>query len=368
MEFRSSFVLFVAMFGFVPQSLQAVDQQTITLRTDQLRRMSEIERGHLNRNIEEFQKLNEVEKQHYRKLHEELKRDAATGGSLTRTMQTYCLWVQTLTPTQRDELKKELVPAQKLALIRRFKEEQDEPYDLHESHVETPAEPVSEEPAPQMNVSYNKREALWLKDLKAAMTVIVDRLATEKMRPEFSDPHLPDYLPIIHASVQSYGGDYREWPNEKLLQDIIGALSKDLMPQINKQDYSTRRVMVIRMLLLGVMKQARDAVRYPTEEEKLQVLKDLKPDERDRILSLPSERVNGILNKKWIQAKGGESWADFQKISEYHRQIEDLFARLEVQPPPRFVQKPKKGYDRPGDPKGDGKRPQPNRPNVQKAN
>ena len=367
MEFRSSFLLVLVTFGYLPHSLPAVDQQTVTLRTDQLRKMSELERGHLNRNIEEFQKLNDSEKQHYRQLHAELKRDAATGGSLTRMMQTYCLWVQTLTPTQQDELKKELVPAQKLALVRRFKEEQEESIESPDSHSETHIETVTDEPALQFNMNFSKRDALSLKDLRAVSAILVDRLATDKTRPEFSDPHLPDYLPIIQASVQTFGGDYREWPNEKLLQDMIGAISKDLVPQINKQDYSTRRTMVIRMLLQGIMKQARDAVRFPTEDEKLQVLKDLKPEERERILSFPSEKVNDFLNKKWIQAKGGESWADFQKIPEYRRQIEDMFVRLEVTPPPRFVQRGRKGIDRP-DPKVDGKRPPPIRPNGQKGN
>jgi hypothetical protein len=366
MKFRLSFALALAMSTYLPQSLQAVDQQTITLRTDQLRKMSEIERGHLNRNIEEFQKLNDAEKQHYRQLHEELKRDASTGGSLTRLMQTYSLWVQTLTPTQRDELKKETVPAQKMALIRRFKEEQDELIETPDAQSDAPAEPVTDDPAPQFNLNFSRRDALWLKDLRAMLGVLVERLSTEKMRPEFSDPHLPDYLPIIHASVQSHGGDYREWPNEKILQDMIGVLSKDQMSQINKQDYNTRRTIVIRMLLLGVMKQARDAVRFPTEIERMQVLNDLKSEERDRILKLPSDRAEAILNKKWIQAKGGESWADFQKIPEYRRQIEDLFVRLDVPPPPRFIQKPKKGHDRMADPKGDGKRPLLNRPNPQK--
>ena len=368
MEFRLSFVIVLAMLDLLPQRLLAVDQSTITLQADQLRKMSEIERGHLNRNIEEFQKLNETEKQHYRQLHAELKRDAATGGSLTRMMQTYSLWVQTLTPTQQDELKKEVVPAQKLVLVRRFKEEQEESIESPDSHSETHIEPVADEPAPQFNLIFSKRDALWLKDLRAVAAVLVDRLATDKTRPEFSDPRLPDYLPIIQASVQTFGGDYREWPNEKLLQDMIGVISKDLVPQINKQDYSTRRTIVIRMLLQGIMKQARDTVRFPTEDEKLQVLKDLKPDERERILSFPSERVNDILNRKWIQSKGGDSWSDFQNIPEYRRQIEDLFVRLEVPPPPRFVQRPKKGNDRPADLKGDGKRPPPIRPNGKIGN
>ena len=368
MEFRSSFILMLAMSAFSQQNLLAVDQQTIAVRADQLRKMSEIERGHLNRNIEEFQKLSSEEKQHYRQLHDELKHDASTGGSLTRLMQTYSLWVQTLTPTQQDELKKELVPAQKLALIRRFKEEQVLGLSAKRTQLSKPAGPIPDESAQPFYWNYNRREALWLKDLKAVMTVLVDRLATEKMRPEFNDPRLPDYLPIIHASVQSYGGDYREWPNEKLLQDISSVLGKELLPQMNKQDFSTRRATVIRMLLLGIMKQARDSVRPTTEDERLQVLKDLKPEERERVLSLPGDKAIGFLNKKHIQAKGGDSWAEFQKIPEYHRQIEDLFVRLDVTPPPRFVQKPRKGNERPGDPKGDGKRPALNRPNATKGN
>ncbi len=367
MEIRLFFVIVLAMSVFLPQSLQAVDQQAIASQTEQLRKMSELERGHLNRNIEDFQKLNDSEKQHYRQLHADLKRDAATGGSLTRMMQTYSLWVRTLTPTQQDELKKELVPAQKLALVRRFKEEQEEAIETPDSQSEAHVETSADEPALQLNLNFSKRDALWLKDLRAVMTILVDRLATDKTRPEFSDPRLPDYLPIIQASVQTFGGDYRDWPNEKLLQDMIGAISKDLVPQINKQDYSTRRAMIIRMLLMGIMKQAHDSIRYPTEDERLQVLKELKPEERERILSLPSDRVNRDLNRKWIQAKGGDSWADFQKIPEYRRQIEDLFVRLEVTPPPRFAQRARKGNDRP-DPKADGKRPPPVRPNGQKGN
>lgn len=89
-----------------------------------------IERDRLNRNIAEFRKLSDAEKEHFRKLHRELKADAASGGNLATLLQTYSVWVQTLTPTQRDELQKESNLSHRFALVRKFKEEQEEPGSL----------------------------------------------------------------------------------------------------------------------------------------------------------------------------------------------------------------------------------------------
>ena len=106
-------------------------------RIEHLRQMSEIDRARFQRNLEAFQQLSPAEKHQYQQLHQQLAADQARGGTLTQLMQTYAAWVHTLTPTQRDELQNEKVLSQKLALIRRWKDEQELPSDLHESPVPT---------------------------------------------------------------------------------------------------------------------------------------------------------------------------------------------------------------------------------------
>lgn len=213
--------------------------------------MSEVDRGRFDRNLQEFQKLDESEKQKYRLLHENLVKDTAQGGGLAKLLQTYSAWVQTLTPTQRDELQKETAPAQKMALIRRFKDEHDEPSDVPE-HPQS--DPHADEATLQVNSSI-KKEAFPLKDVRSVMAAVVSRLPQESVKPEFSEPRLSDYLPMIQASVLSSGAGYRDWPSESLLKDMTAALSKESLSLVNRADYKARREATLRFLLMGIMKQ-----------------------------------------------------------------------------------------------------------------
>ena len=339
-------VALLLMTLLIPQVSHGLDRQEIAARTAQLRKMSPIERDRLNRNIAEFQKLSDAEKEHYRKLHQELKHDTATGGGLNSLLQTYSVWVQTLTPTQRDEIQKESNPSHRFALVRRFKDEQEEPSESPEVSMETQPEMVSEEGLSPLNSVFTKRDAFLQKDIKAVLKVLYNNLASDQLTPEFKDPQLADYVPLIHASVQSSGGNYQAWPEQKLLQEMIAAVNKDLNATLSKPNSKTKRDVVVRMLLLGVMKQARDGVKYPGEEEKLQILKEMKPAERERIMNQPADRMKVYLIRKSMEQRGGQTLSDFKKIPEYHRQVEDLFNRFEVSPPPRFLGKAKKANDR----------------------
>ncbi len=351
------FLFFMLASSLVPSLLQALDQKTIEARTEQLRKMSEIERGRFDRNLQQFQKLSDAEKQHYRQLHEALIKDNSQGGGLSKLLQTYSVWVQTLTPTQRDELKKEKIPAQKLALIRRFKDEQDEPSEAHEQT--TPADTHTEDVSQQVSAPI-KREAFPLKDLKAVLAVVVNRLPPDLKRPEFSEPHLPDFIPILHTSVQAAAGNYREWPDEAQLKEMTASLGKDSMSMVNRSDYKTRRDAMIKYILMGIMRQARESVRLPSEAEKMQILAGLPPDESEKLLNLPADRMNALLVKQSLEAKGGDALEAFKKLPEYNRQVDELFQRFEVAPPARFLQRNKKGTL---EPRSDGKRPLLNRPN-----
>lgn len=340
-------LLFFVAAAVFPQVGHGVDRQTVMARTTQLKKMSPIERDRLNRNIAEFCKLTDAEKEHYRHLHRELKQDAASGGNLSNLLQTYSIWVQTLTPTQRDEIQKETNTSHRFALVRRFKDEQEESSESQEPVPVTNSGAIPEEAVSQLSPVYGKREALLIKDLKAVLKVLASHLDADSMPAEFSDPQLADYVPLIHASVQSSGRNYPAWPEQKLLQEMIGALSKDVSSNFSKMNSKSKRDAMIRMLLLGVMKQAREAVKYPSEDEKLQILKEMKPAERDWVMNQSADRMKIFLIRKSMELRGGETLNEFKKIPDYHRQLEELFNRFEVSPPPRFLGKTKKQNDRP---------------------
>jgi hypothetical protein len=120
MNHRMTFLTVLLLASGDSSSLFAQDQKLVQARIEHLRQMSEIERARFHRNLEAFQQLSPAEKHQYQQLHQQLAADQSRGGTLTRLMQTYAAWVHTLTPTQRDELQKETVLSQKLALIRRW--------------------------------------------------------------------------------------------------------------------------------------------------------------------------------------------------------------------------------------------------------
>lgn len=320
--------------------LLALDQKTMTAGMDRLRQMSELERSRFDRNLADFQKLSDAEKQRYRHLHRELVDDTARGGSLAKLLQTYAVWVQTLTPTQRDELAKETVLSQKIALIRKFKEEQEESGETQDAQQ---TETATEEPIPPVTVTINKKEALAQKDMKNVMGVLVNHLSQDAMKPEFTDRQLSDFIPIIHASVQSYGGRYPEWPSESLLKEMTASLSKESATLVTRADYKGKRDAMVRYVLMGVLKQARDLVPIPTDSEKSQIWEGLTPVERERITNLPLERLNGYLVRKSMELKGGDVLSDFKKLPEYLRQVEELFKLFEVSPPAKLVPRAKRG-------------------------
>ena len=106
-------------------------------RYRQVEKLSELERDRLQRNIVEFRQLSPDQQAHYRDLHQKLEADKTSGGKLSNLLSEYTAWLTTLTPSQRDELSQELDPARKVAIVTRFKREQDARYEA--APTETPA-------------------------------------------------------------------------------------------------------------------------------------------------------------------------------------------------------------------------------------
>lgn len=316
-------VLFVFCCLLTP-SLSAAEPNVIEQRVKQIEAMSKVDRDRLDRNIDAFQKMSDAQRAQFRTLHEELAADRLHAGGLSGLLQTYALWVQTLTPAERDELQQVTDPAQKLAVVRKIKEAHDHPKPSHETHAE--------EPVHNPNPKFPLKGTLDAKDLASVIKVIVESLPSDQKREEFLQPQLDAYLPIISASAQ-LAPTYREWPDEVLMPKMIGAIrNKEIVASISKA--SSKREAVIRLMLTGIMKQAMESVRMPTEEERIQTYEALSPAEKQHLISHPREEMERMIVRKYFDSKGDES---HKRIPVYQRQVLEMFERLDVPPPPRML-------------------------------
>jgi DNA-binding MarR family transcriptional regulator len=343
-------ILFLLIF-LTPLQFVAADQATVDAQINRLKSMSIVERERLNRNIENFQSLSDSEKQHYREMHRELADDARLNGGLSTLLRTYSVWLQTLTPSQRDDLEKEPVVAKRLALIRQFKEENER---SHETPSSTSDVHHEENISPTQPKGFGGLE-MKPKDINAVMKILVDGLSKEMTRPEFTSPGLNEYLPIINASVQESGNDYREWPNEKLLTTVIGAVSKENQGTMLKS--GSRRDAFVRSLLLGVFVQARSQVPFPTDDDKWRIVMALNEEEKKKVLSSPKAQREEFLKQKFADESGEAAKTARKNFVNMRRQVIELFGRFEVRPPLQLQPRPGAAKARPQKPDAKNENP-----------
>ncbi len=323
MRSRICYVFLFAVIGLLPQDLTATDRQTIDMRTKQLKMMSPVERDRLNRNLDAFDELSNDEKSKYRKLHRDLLSDRNEAGGLTSLMETYSIWLLTLSPNQRDELQRETDSAKKLVLIRRFKEEMDRPAESPDLN--------QEDSFPQPGPKFPARFALEKKDLDAVCRAIAEALPSERRRPDFDTPSLENYLTIFNQSLQAFGND-REWPGDAILIKMVSSVRKESLKEIQKS--ASRRDAMIRLALMGILKQANELIHDPTEDERIKTTLALTPNEREKIMKLPPQQLKWSIRRKYFESKGDDAIKQLSQLTAYRRQVIEMFDRLGVEIPP----------------------------------
>ena len=161
------FNVLILLFAMSSASAMAADQKTVKDRMTDMKLMSPLERDRLNRNIQDFQTLSSSQKTQFRNLHAELIDDRVHNGGMTSLMQTYTVWLSSLTPAQREAIKNETDAARKLEIVRRIKDETDHSNASHEAHPDVAAVPTS---------SRLPKGMLDGKDVSLIMMAVVERL------------------------------------------------------------------------------------------------------------------------------------------------------------------------------------------------
>lgn len=308
-------------------------------RYRQVEKLSELERDRLQRNIVEFRQLSPDQQAHYRDLHQKLEADKTSGGKLSNLLSEYTAWLTTLTPSQRDELSQELDPARKVAIVTRFKREQDARYEA--APTETPAGPVGDS-RPFFPRGLPPGTYLLPPELSAVMKVIASEIGLERDKSN-EEWLLNYYLEVLRTSIQASLGGAREWPDQRLQQKIESAIERRELKDRLHRNLDMRRQTIIHLIFGGIMHKALEETKaqYPMPADLQQAFDSLDQREQERLTLLSKFERNRILEEKYFAGRKDDPRPRLRGLKE---QLDRMLVTLGVPP----LQRP---------PGGDGPRP-----------
>lgn len=225
----------------------SVDSKTLSERHAQVVKMSTVERERLQRNLAEFQKLSPEKQEQYRQLNAQLEENRKTGGQLNSLMQTYSAWLQTLTPTQREELRQATDSAQKLSLVQKFKEEQMRDHSMNDLEEFNPWGPRPH------------RESLSVPELTSVMKVLASELPEEDQQHLGKVNRVEQHVEVLKKSIQ-HAENPREWPSEALQGKMMGELPPHFRNSVKRSPRPPREALVL-LIVSSIHNRTMDELR-----------------------------------------------------------------------------------------------------------
>ena len=310
-------------------------------RYRQVEKMSVLERDRLQRNIADFRQLTPEQQTHYRDLHQTLEADKASGGKLANLLSEYTAWLTTLTPSQRDEVSQELDPARKVAIVTRFKREQDARYEA--APTETPAGPVGDSSRPLFPRGLPPGTYLLPPELSAVMKVIASEVGLE--RDKSGDEWLLNYyLEVLRTSIQASLSGAREWPDPRLQQKLESAIDRRELKDRLQRNPDMKRQTMIHLIFGGIIHKALEEMKgqSPTPVDLQQAFDALDQREQERLTLLSKFEHNRILVEKYFVGRKDDPRPRLRGLRE---QLDRMLINLGVPP----LQRPPGGrpFDRP---------------------
>lgn len=318
------------------------DAKALEDRHQQVVKMSQVERDHLQRNIAAFQQMTPEDQARYRQLNQELEQDQKNGGHLSSLMQTYNAWLQTLTPSQREMLRNEKESARKLALVQQFKEEQQR--QIESLAIELPeVEPPRQRP-------FGPRP-LTTDELQKIMKILLADLPTDEQERLSKMPRPEQYRNILERSVY-HAENPKNWPSAKLQEEILATLPFDRRQTI-KKDPKNQRDMLVAFLFFSLVHQASEEVRWPKEQDLYQIEEQLDEQLRLKVAKLKPEDRRMELTRRYFEQHPDKIYKNLPEIrGSLNRLLNRTGVNLPRPPgdfPPRFPgdRGPERGPDRP---------------------
>ena len=241
----------------------------------EVEQMTPAQRARLDKNYGAFLSMTDRQRKKFRDMHRQL-HEAPDGAALRKTMAKYRLWLETLSPFQREELRRTPGSASRIELVRRFKAEQSSPA------------PLSEED-PRLS-----RE-----DLAAMMNVIAQKHDLTQAELD-SMPELRRNLHVLAAHMSSRRGDrrYRRWTSlfdDQLIAEMLAALPegefRKAIAALEKHPFmKSKREIVFRNIFDHLRKDVLREIdrKKPTQADFDRLLKRMDSDDRQHYKGLQS--------------------------------------------------------------------------------
>lgn len=329
------------LFPALGAGAENVDATTLNQRYARVVQMSSVERERLQRNLATFQKLTPEQQDRYRRMTADLNEDRNAGGSLGSLMETYSGWIKTLTPGQREELRQETDSAKKLALVRKFKDDQ-----ARDSFNSSPlVESFQQPPGPM-----RPPPRLSIPELNSVINVLLKELPEEDQKEIGRVNRVDQHPDVIRRSVQQ-ADDPREWPSKELEDKMLAVMPPPLRNFVRNNH---KRETLLKLVFLSISSHKMDEMRpkWPTDSELNQLAEGLDADQQSMLDQKSAEDRRQFLTTKFFERHPDRMP---QQVDEMRHKMDALIERLgiNVMPPPRRFSG--EGPPRPGD-RGPGDR------------
>ncbi|HET6422522.1 MAG TPA: hypothetical protein VFG20_02490 [Planctomycetaceae bacterium] len=249
------------------------------------------ERDLVVHNREQWRKLPPDRQAALRELHQQI----ATASASTRTtLETYYTWLQTLTLGQRDDLQSAQDNAARIALVMRFKSDQDAQRDmeLFDLNLDLKRMKPESRPMPLSEV-----------DMDAIYHYLYDRLpTTAKYEVDRGTPLLVEkYVRTVSQTGEQLGGAMK-FPDDELLEGIVEVLTEESRRKLLAKDAVSRKQELrwrMAWTLQGLVWKEIEKF-YPTAEQLRDVFVKQSAAERQELTQLPSNQLKQQLLRKYF--------------------------------------------------------------------
>ena len=299
----------LAMILALPLLLGAGNDKTTSnsARRNDIAAMSQDEQAKLKRQYATFQSMTPAQQDKYRSLHVSLEKDTQQGGSLSQVVKTYRTWLKTLSAWEINELRRESDPKERIALVRKFKEEH-----IREKEIRS----FRNGSVPFLRRGTGPR--LSLEDLAAVLDLVVARLvlSAEDRQTLAGETGLKRHIHI--ASLILRGGDARRWPDDQLLDDILEKVSDErIRRQLSDGAKSENRRGSLRRVIASTLlaeMQADMKKNQPSDEQIEAFFLELDSRKRDNLMGLSADDVKRRLRFLYMTEHRDEYAADWSRM------------------------------------------------------
>lgn len=323
-----------------PTVTTEISQQLLRERYEEVHQMPQIERDRLQRNWETFQQLSVAQQQEVRELHIQISNQPESVHAL---LETYAIWLQTLSPGERDDLRRAATAPERIALVRQFKSKQDETREiqLFELTLNSRKSPSFNPPFPHLNSE----------ELDVVMTAVKKELELyEQQRITQAPTKAESYLLTIELLIDAAN---KRKLKEDALQRVIAAIpDEEIRRFIERQPKpDDQRRELTRAIGIGLSGFLYEETRQflPSESQLQEYFVKLDGDTRLELMQLSPHELTRELIRRYMENAEDPKLKRFDEIR--NRLRDKLFsANVFLGPRPSYF---RGGGDRGGPGRGD---------------